>query len=573
MVILTSYVIGYWLLFPNEYILLANSVLSNVTFTQNIHYMKEINYFNNVFDKPLLHTWSLAIEEQFYIVLPLLIMFNKKAFKNYKLNTIYIIFLILSFSYFIQCNKETYFYSFFSRSWQIMSGCILAQVGIFIKDQRIIHILAALGFITIILISCIPINYHNNYKFTHILTVISTLLIIISINSGCKCTSIFLNNYILNYLGKISFSLYLWHWPIIVFSMNYFGNLHFKVSVFVLLATIVVSSITWLIVEIPFRKVIHYKGITIILLIFCSSSLIGYKIKEHDGLEYRFDKEHIQDLEENGERFVTNLDYQNGEFSKRFFSFGNNHFNDKKGLDFFIWGDSHALQMARVFERESIKLRLKGKSCIIPSTLPLPLAYNSKENENNLHLKKEVLDFLELSKPKVLILIARWAAYFGFSDNNIIKKAYTIHDSSFMVSRDREQVLSKSLKYLEDFCNKRSIKIYLIQQMPESNLVNPAHKVLRHGGWTDKIFPNKRSSKQHYNQNKAFYEYFESNINSSISLVDFSEYFKSESGDYLTYFKNRSLYMDQDHLSVWGSHKLAPGVTKLLQEIALIEHN
>ena len=80
-VILISYTIGYWLLFPNEYISLANSALSNVTFTQNIHYMKEINYFNNVFDKPLLHTWSLAIEEQFYIVLPLLIMFSKKAFK------------------------------------------------------------------------------------------------------------------------------------------------------------------------------------------------------------------------------------------------------------------------------------------------------------------------------------------------------------------------------------------------------------------------------------------------------------------------------------------------------------
>ena len=142
--------------------------------------------------------------------------------------------------------------------------------------------------------------------------------------------------------------------------MIYFGNLHFKVSV--LLATIIVSSITWLIVEIPFRKVIHYKGITIIFLIFCSSSLIGFKIKEHDGLEYRFNKEHIQDLEENGERFVTNLDYQNGEFSKRFFSFGNNNFNDKEGLDFFIWGDSHALQMASVFEKESIRLRLKGKS-------------------------------------------------------------------------------------------------------------------------------------------------------------------------------------------------------------------
>ena len=77
-----SYAIGYWLLFPSEYTSLANSVLSNVTFTQNIHYMKEINYFDNVFDKPLLHTWSLAIEEQFYIALPLLIMFSKKVFKK-----------------------------------------------------------------------------------------------------------------------------------------------------------------------------------------------------------------------------------------------------------------------------------------------------------------------------------------------------------------------------------------------------------------------------------------------------------------------------------------------------------
>ena len=179
------------------------------------------------------------------------------------------------------------------------------------------------------------------------------------------------------------------------------------------------------------------------------------------------------------------------------------------------------------------------------------------------------MDFLDLSKPRALIIIARWTAYFGFSDDSIIKKPYEIFDSNYSVCKDRYLVLSKSLKYLKNFCEKRSIKIYIIHQMPESNLVNPAHKILRHGGWTEKIFPDKRSSSQHYNQNKTFYEYFQSNANSSISLVDFAEYFKSDSGDYLTYYKNRSLYRDQDHLSIWGSLKLAPGVTKLLHKIAL----
>ena len=571
-VILVSYVIGYWLLYPKEYISFANAAISNITFTQNLHYMKEINYFDNVLNKPLVHTWSLAIEEQFYIIFPLLIVIHSRVFKNYNSTIFYITLLILSYAYFLQCNKETYFFSFLSRSWQIISGCTLAQLGITIKNKRVVNTLAALGFTTILLTSIIPINYNYNYKFPHILAVISTLFIIISINNGFRYTSIFLNNNILNFLGKISFSLYLWHWPIIVFSMNYFGNFHFKVSVFVLLTTLLVSTITWLKVEVPFRKIIHYKGITIIFLVFCSSSLIGFKIKESGGLKYRFNDEHILDLEENGERFVTSFDYQNGKFSQSFFSFGSNNFNDKKGLDFFIWGDSHALQMANVFEKEAIRLSLKGKSCIIPSTLPLPLAYNSKESRNNLYLKNEVLNYLDLSKPRVLILIARWSAYFGFNDNNIVKKSYTLSDSTFMVCTDRKKVLSKSLKYLEDFCKQRSIKIYIINQMPESNLVNPAHKILRHSGWTDKIFPSKRSSKQHYNQNKAFYEYFESDIDSSISLVDFAGYFKSDSGDYLTFFKNRSLYRDQDHLSIWGSLKLAPGITKLLQKIALIEH-
>lgn len=201
------------------------------------------NYFDfNTNLKPLLHIWSLSIEEQFYLVLPLIVIFFKRYIRTIVLLSFF--FSLTLFFYFN--NVDKYYFSTQTRIWQFLIGSILVLFEIKYKTKNDVHI-----------------------KNLTILSIIFALLFFSKINSHygslliCLFTSLFLSientkciisNKFCVHIGLISYSLYLWHQPVIAYARQINGDkLSLDNKLLLILLILVASQITYNCVEKNFR--------------------------------------------------------------------------------------------------------------------------------------------------------------------------------------------------------------------------------------------------------------------------------------------------------------------------------
>lgn len=172
---------------------------------------------------PLLHLWSLGVEEQFYIFWPFLITIILTKFRS-KAFEILSVYAVLSFIINIVAayiDPKFDFYFPFCRFWQMAVGGLLAFKGIKIADKFYANALSTIGLITIIVASFL-LSENNLYPgwWAVFPTLASAAVILAGADSvGNKYV---LSNKVMVFFGKISYSLYLWHWPLLVFSRTFF---------------------------------------------------------------------------------------------------------------------------------------------------------------------------------------------------------------------------------------------------------------------------------------------------------------------------------------------------------------
>ena len=193
-------------------------------FISNIYYLNyDKNYFENIFDDPLNHTWSLGVEMQFYFAFPFFLYFLKKNFNQIKIIKTLICIIILSIITIIYLseNKNLIFYSPVFRMWEFLQGTIIYLIK---KDSKNYNTkrrndhdkISWILFLFIIIIIFYPNN--NNIITNQLLIVFTCSLFIFFKNNN---ESHFFNNKALVYLGNISYSFYLWHLPILYLSDIY----------------------------------------------------------------------------------------------------------------------------------------------------------------------------------------------------------------------------------------------------------------------------------------------------------------------------------------------------------------
>ena len=217
---------GFFFYLPDEYKANEKNALSSLLFYSNILYWKASGYFDPAADNNIfLHTWSLSLEWQFYIIYPILLIAVNRVLKrkNYLLIFIGLLsFLLCVFSiYLTKISPVASFYLLPARAWEMLAGavaCLVETKAAFKKRW-----LSVSGY-GLILLSVFFLESSLSWPglFT-LLPVAGTFLVIVS-NSG---DYIILKNKVIQFIGKISYSLYLWHWPIIVFA-QYMG-LHFTI--------------------------------------------------------------------------------------------------------------------------------------------------------------------------------------------------------------------------------------------------------------------------------------------------------------------------------------------------------
>lgn len=241
----------------NELSSYLKSLTAIIFFLSNYFFWNEIPYFaSDASFKPLLHTWSLSIEAQFYICTSFLLIF---IYKLNKLLIIYVlqVFFILSLLLFFWLSVKAPnvgFYFTFSRIWELCIGGIVAYLIInnrFNLTKLFNDILSLFG-LSLILCCFFFLNYYSKTLLILLSTVGSCLIIIFA--NKKSLVGKFLSNKIFVIIGVISYSLYLWHFTIIAFAKNYYGEINLQLKFLIIIFSFFLSIFSYKFIEKPFRN-------------------------------------------------------------------------------------------------------------------------------------------------------------------------------------------------------------------------------------------------------------------------------------------------------------------------------
>lgn len=261
-VVLICIPFAYWWFIPRDLEKFFNSVLANSVFASNILFVEEKGYFDTVAElKPLLHTWSLAVEEQFYLFFPPLLMLLLWRFTQRWLIWSLAAFAIASLVYAqwtAIAKPDLAFFILPSRAWELLMGAILA---VYMHEHKVIEVrrplaeaLSGLG-LALILYAALVFDRNIPVPGAHILApTLGAALIIAFARQGTFVGSL-LGSKLFVGIGLISYSAYLWHWPLFAFA-RYRSPSEPTVAAFVLLvaATFALAYLSWRFVEQPFRN-------------------------------------------------------------------------------------------------------------------------------------------------------------------------------------------------------------------------------------------------------------------------------------------------------------------------------
>ena len=237
----------------------------------NVRFALTIDYFNTVSFSPFLHYWSLGVEEQFYLVWPA--MLAVVAWRKSRVDTGLALVMVIAASFaanlFITyANPAWAFYMLPTRAWQLAAGGLLAvgtgslaagPAAVRALASKLLVVLGWIGFVALAFEAVVLDS--NTTPYPGMAALVPTLASVLLIASGTERygPGILLRVMPVRFVGKISYSLYLWHWPILILGGIYLQgplrqSLEPRQALALVALSILIATISWMLVEEPFRR-------------------------------------------------------------------------------------------------------------------------------------------------------------------------------------------------------------------------------------------------------------------------------------------------------------------------------
>lgn len=334
-------IIGYFVMLPDDYDSLAQSVVATNIFSNNIlAYITTGDYWDVVNDyKPLMHTWALGIEQQFYIIFPFIIwMLHAKMTKFKNLVKPIVLFLtILSLILFVLPNFDidAKFYLLPFRFYQMSFGSLLAMYIGNTKNKSFLT-----PFLLVIMLAILI------FDFSFIGTIWIHLLMTVTVGSLIVLkndTNRLLNNQLTKNIGKMSYSLFLWHQPILAF-YRYMITDDFGFSDIIIISTLIflISYAAYRFIEQPFLRLRSFNTTKVLM-----SVLVGYAVIMIPSL-FIYSKAGVtKDIPELGIVYDNAIRGIHGQYNDRIYSL-DTEFSDSAKTKVFVLGDSFARDWANI---------------------------------------------------------------------------------------------------------------------------------------------------------------------------------------------------------------------------------
>jgi len=471
-----TFVLAAVFLYPRNFTSFGKEMIAQALLSANFYFWKQHGYFAiDAGVLPLLHTWSLAIEEQFYLLFPLLLIYLRKK-QSTRVLSWALALMVVSFVwtiYGVSAYPKATFYLLPSRAWELLMGSVLALYQFKRSPSRmLVEVLSWLGGAMML---GAMFFYDETTTFpgpAALLPCLGASLIIFSNHRHRSSASKLLSLKPFVFIGKISYSLYLWHWPLIVF-MNYVyfyePTLAMRLGVGAL--SIVLAILSWRYVENPFReksvckdRASLFKAFYITTAVFVVLGCAAYFSK---GAPFRFSKEVIacaklakehpkpkdaDDLFTTGELHVLSADPA-----------------IQRTAPLLLWGDSHAQAMIPLMQDLCHDYNLNVYLATMPGNAPM-LGVGFGPGGDLVGFNAGVMKFIENKKIQEVIFVARWSLY--TKGNPWEKDNVYLYDPKDR-SRSPEDVFEEAFLKTMAQLNDLGVKVWIMKEVPMQRMSVP----------------------------------------------------------------------------------------------------
>ncbi len=474
---------AFWLFLPAELIEYGKLIIYTMLFGSNFRLAATPGYFDqSLQENPLLHMWSLSVEEQFYLIWPTLLVLTLRFLPDRKVKLAVIGLAVLSLivaEALVHVWPQSAFFHLPSRGWELLAGALLAMNFIpRIASRASAEILSAAGLMLMIA----PLFLYNKETaipgLAALAPVLGCALLIHATGSRRTGIAAFLSWAPVAFIGLISYSLYLWHWPIFAFA-NYVLVRELtavETSLCVLIAFFAAFA-SWRFIERPFRRrsarvsgllakrpwflvPLLNRSAQAAFLVTAVLIASGSFFQELKGAFWRFSPEMASVL--------GNPDWAGPKLcvarsSGRGCEFGNG------SADLVLWGDSHAAHyLPLISQTYGAGTAYLNKGCVpVPNTRLITKSGQvsfPECSENNQHAMDEILRL----KPKVVVMASRWTQIEELPYGHEIRPTlYLVDDNGVTTREASRRTFAHAIEETVSTLTAAGIKVVLMGQVPE----------------------------------------------------------------------------------------------------------
>lgn len=580
-VIVITIPFAWFYLLPKEMVEYSKSIIYSIFFSSNILFWSQDPYWATASNlKPLLHVWTLSVEEQFYLIMPILLIVMYKYFKR----AMFSVLIIITFISLILAQYASYYFPDFAfymlptRMWELFSGALLAVLEIRYGRKSKEWMYTSFPTIGIILIFISVFGFNKNTQhpsFITLIPIIGTMMLVWSSRNGEVVCDI-LSNKLLVWIGLLSYGLYLWHYPIFAFGQMASENPTNITRFLWILLSIVLAIISYFLIEKPFRNR-NFIGINkLIVCLFCVGLVpltFGFA-----GLQSGFASRFPPFL-------VPSLLPQR--LRNHYWFRGDGNEDDKRII---LVGDSHMLAISHIFKSKFEEMGYHYAqsylfACQLIANLNRVKKSNYKITRCNVENNKERLDFILKSKPSIVVLGGRLPLIVEETRFDNKEGGYEGSMRDFMQDpsnslenkESRYKAIATQYKKTVEEILSAGHTVVLVYPIPEVGWDVPKRllKIIDGDYW---------NAKHHVTENpvSTSYEVYQDRVRSSFKILDSIKHrriirvypHKLFCNTFIkdrcaTHDDNNVYYIDDDHLSDIGAEMLVDEIAKQISEFNL----
>lgn len=548
---------GWFYLIPLDYETLGKHATNSIAFFSNHTYLNEAGYFDSASHRKwLLHTWSLSVEWQFYLLYPLILLGLHKFFTLATMKRIVVVGTVIGFVYCVYASMQTpddAYYLLPSRAWEMLVGGVAYLYPIAVP-QRYKKYLEWLGLLLIIGAYCLITPSAAWPGYLAAFPVLGVFLII----QAQREESVFTGNIVAQKLGSWSYSIYLWHWPIVV-AIYYFSLADYYLYLGMILSVLLGFLSYHFIEKLRFKPslsgiktVLTFKPLYMMIVI----ALVGRVTYETKGFIWHYPQNVIDAIQESDNTNPYNC-LKKGTFAC---PIGN-----QDNIQAIIVGDSHADAMttalASVFD-----LQNAGIIAITKPGCPFILGLNHlKDRELCEQRNLKIVNYVNTNYPDTPIFWGARVASFVYGEQIDPTVRLLDDDGTPQTFANSEQRLADVKDHLTTTISQISDnrQVFLIGQTPEMSKDIPTElsKALLRGTTTHDLALDERL---YTPRAKPIIEILTQVAKEQgATVLDPAPYF-CQKGKCMAEYDNRPIYYDDDHLSEYGNKFLVPMFRKAL---------